>query len=45
VLGLGAGKLEWVEVRWPPPSRRVERFADLKMGAYQKIVEGTGRPI
>ncbi len=45
VLGLGPGKLEWVEVRWPPPSRRVERFADLKMGAYQKIVEGTGRPI
>jgi enediyne biosynthesis protein E4 len=43
VLGLGtAAKLDWVEVRWPAPSLRRERFTGLKLDAYTTLVEGTG---
>jgi hypothetical protein len=42
VLGLGkAAQLDWVEVRWPAPSRRVERFT-VPVGRYATIVEGEG---
>jgi hypothetical protein len=44
VLGLGtAEKLDWVEVQWPKPSSRVERFADLSMDRYVTLTEGDGR--
>ena len=34
VLGLGtATKLDYVEVRWPLPSKRVERWTNLEMTA------------
>jgi hypothetical protein len=43
VLGLGtATKLDWLEVRWPAPSTRVERFTGLAIGKYTTIVEGSG---
>ena len=43
VLGLGsATKVEWVEIKWPPPSGRVERFVDLPIDRYVTIVEGKG---
>jgi enediyne biosynthesis protein E4 len=43
VLGLGPqGKLDWVEVRWPKPSTRVERFTGLEAGRYHTIGEGSG---
>jgi len=43
VLGLGpATKVEWVEIKWPPPSGRVERFVDLPIDRYVTIVEGRG---
>jgi hypothetical protein len=45
VLGLGKGKLDWVEVEWPRPSRRVERFAGLAAGRYHEILEGAGREV
>lgn len=46
VLGLGAATAaDWVEIRWPGPSRRVERFTDLKVDAYQTVVEGSGKPV
>jgi enediyne biosynthesis protein E4 len=46
VLGLGSAEtVEWVEVRWPAPSRRVERFTDLKVDAYQGVVEGSGKAV
>ncbi|MBY0506739.1 MAG: CRTAC1 family protein [Bryobacteraceae bacterium] len=46
VLGLGtAAQVDWVEVRWPLPSQRVERFVGLKPGAYQTLVEGTGKTV
>ena len=43
VLGLGpATKVEWVEIKWPQPSGRVERFVDLPIDRYVTIVEGRG---
>ena len=43
VLGLGAAaKADWVEVRWPKPSTRVERFPNLPVDRYSEIVEGAG---
>jgi len=42
VLGLGAsGKVDWVEIRWPAPSGRVERFTNLPVDRYTVIKEGT----
>lgn len=44
VLGLGpADTLDWVEIKWPLPSGRVERFTNLPLGKYTKVVEGTGK--
>ncbi len=44
VLGLGtATRLDWLEVKWPGPSERVERFTDVPIDRYVTIVEGKGR--
>ncbi|MPZ16448.1 MAG: CRTAC1 family protein [Luteitalea sp.] len=44
ILGLGAAvKMDWVEIKWPAPSNRVERFADLPVDRYNRIVEGKGK--
>jgi hypothetical protein len=41
VLGLGgAPRLDWLEVMWPRPSDRVERFEDLPIDRYVTLVEG-----
>jgi hypothetical protein len=48
VLGLGnATRVDWVEVRWPAPSGRVERFSGLPVDAYVTLVEGAaeGAPV
>lgn len=43
VLGLGtAARVDWVEIRWPRPSTRVERFVNLPVGRYSVITEGSG---
>ena len=43
VLGIGSWtKIDWVEVKWPPPSTRVDRFTRLPLDRYIKIVEGKG---
>jgi hypothetical protein len=43
VLGLGtAAKVDWVEIRWPAPSRRIERFSELPVDRYSVIREGDG---
>ncbi len=43
VLGLGqARKIDWLEVKWPQPSGKVERFTKLPMNRYIHIVEGKG---
>ena len=43
VIGLGnATKLDWVEVRWPKPSDRVERLTGVPIDRYVTVVEGKG---
>ena len=36
-------KLDWLEVKWPLPSGRVERFTNLPIDRYITIVEGEGK--
>lgn len=44
VLGVGERiKVDWVDVRWPEPSGKTERFADLPIDRYITIVEGEGK--
>jgi enediyne biosynthesis protein E4 len=44
VLGIGKRtKLDWVEIRWPQPSGKLERITDLPIDRYVTIVEGTGK--
>ena len=43
VLGLGAAtKVDWLEIRWPAPSGKVERLESLPVDRYVRIVEGKG---
>jgi hypothetical protein len=45
VMGLGKRtQMDWVEVRWPEPSGRVERFSNLPVDRYIDLVEGQGEP-
>jgi hypothetical protein len=44
VLGIGKRpKLDWIEVKWPGPSRATERFTELPLNRYITIVEGQGK--
>jgi hypothetical protein len=44
VLGIGKRtKLDWLEIRWPQPSGKVERITDLPIDRYVTIAEGTGK--
>jgi hypothetical protein len=44
VLGIGtAAKVDWVEIKWPAPSGRVERYTDVPVDRYVTVVEGKGR--
>jgi enediyne biosynthesis protein E4 len=43
VLGIGQRpKIDWMEVKWPLPSGKTERFTDLPIDRYITIVEGKG---
>jgi hypothetical protein len=43
VLGVGSHvKIDWLEVKWPAPSRLIERFTNLPIDYYVTIEEGTG---
>jgi enediyne biosynthesis protein E4 len=43
VLGIGKRPhIDWVEVRWPLPSGREERFTNLPIDQYITLVEGQG---
>ena len=43
VLGIGTlTKIDWLEIKWPLPSARVERFTGLPLDRYITIVEGGG---
>jgi enediyne biosynthesis protein E4 len=44
VLGLGTRpKLDWLEIKWPQPGGKIERFTDLPVDRYITIVEGEGK--
>jgi len=46
VLGIGQHEhVDWVEVRWPQPSGRVERFGNLPVDRYITLTEGAGQPV
>jgi len=41
VLGLGSNiKIDWLEVQWPQPGGKSQRFTDLPIDCYITIVEG-----
>ena len=43
VIGLGAATaLDWLEVRWPAPSDRVDTLKDVPIDRYLRVVEGEG---
>jgi hypothetical protein len=42
VLGIGnRPRIDWLEIKWPLPSGKVERFTGLPIDRYITIVEGT----
>jgi hypothetical protein len=44
VLGVGKRtKVDWLEIQWPLPSGKMERFTELPMDRYITIVEGQGK--
>jgi enediyne biosynthesis protein E4 len=44
VLGIGArDKLDWLEIKWPLPSGKTDRFTDLPIDRYVTIVEGESK--
>ena len=44
VLGIGSRpKVDWVEIMWPLPGGRLERFTNLPIDQYTTLVEGTGK--
>jgi hypothetical protein len=46
VLGIGSRqKVDWVEIKWPMPSGRVERFTDLPIDQYTTVSEGRGKKV
>lgn len=43
ILGLGdRTAVDWVDIQWPQPSGRIERFYKLPLDRYTTIVEGQG---
>jgi hypothetical protein len=43
ILGIGtAAKFDWLEIKWPKPSTRVDRFTTLPLDRYITIEEGKG---
>jgi hypothetical protein len=45
VIGIGtATTIDWLEIKWPAPSGRVERLTDVPVDRYIRIVEGKGKP-
>ena len=41
LLGLGENRtVDWLEIKWPLPSGKVQRFSNLPVNRYLTIVEG-----
>ncbi|HTZ57313.1 MAG TPA: CRTAC1 family protein [Acidobacteriaceae bacterium] len=46
VLGLGSRtKIDWVEIKWPEPSGKTERFTGLPIDKYITLTEGEGKAV
>ena len=44
VLGIGKReRVDWVEIKWPLPSGKIERLTDLPIDRYITVVEGQGK--
>jgi hypothetical protein len=43
VLGAGPDKIDWVEIKWPGPSGKVERLKKLPADQYITITEGSNQ--
>jgi len=43
VLGIGtATKIDELEIRWPGPSKQIDKFTNLPINQYIRVVEGKG---
>ena len=43
VLGIGsANKIDELEIQWPAPSKRADRFTQVPVNRYVRVVEGSG---
>jgi enediyne biosynthesis protein E4 len=43
VIGIGkASRLDWLEIKWPAPSGRVEKLTNVPLDKYVTVVEGKG---
>ena len=42
VLGFGQKAPDWIEVAWPGPSTRIERFSGFELNRYVLLEEGSG---
>ena len=43
VLGIGrAARLDFLEIKWPQPSGKIERFTEVPINRYSTIEEGKG---
>lgn len=43
VRSKNTAKFDWLEIHWPQPTGKVERFTELPIDRYITIVEGTGK--
>lgn len=44
LLGVGQRtKVDWIEIQWPQPSGKTEKFTELPIDRYIRIVEGQGK--
>jgi hypothetical protein len=45
ILGTGSSdKLDWIEVKWPGPDGKIERFTNLPIDTYATLTEGSQTP-
>ena len=43
ILGAGtAAKIDELEIHWAPPSKQIDRFTNVDLNRYVRIVEGKG---
>jgi len=41
ILGIGnSAKIDWLEIKWPQPSKQVDRYTDLPIDKYVVVTEG-----